>query len=529
MNFQLSKNLIPGTDLPQKIYSIAWSPNMYRLAICQSSDKKVILFDEQGNKKEAFSTKPFKTSKNYGIKDLAFSADSTKLAIAQTDNIVFIYNLGSKWGDRKTICNKLEQEDKINCMIWPVTKPYEMYIGLINGKVKVGLLKSNSSTNLYSGESLVVSLACSVDGKYLISGHLDGYIYKFNLENSNLQKLVLHPSIPYCLSWGNDILACGNDNKVFFYNDSGNKLKFFDYSDDEKYKEFTVSKTNSVGDCIAIGNYNRFVIFMYNKRMQRWEESCVKSLEGLYSVSALCWKPDGSALVTGNLTGSVDIFEAFVSKKILREKFEVIYITPHQILVKNIERNKKVILKPKQSTIIMSFKLYKDNFVILTTKESIMFADIEGEKCSEIVWSVNGKEKFDFNNPGVCMIYSSGELTLIEYGNDEVVGYCRSEYIHNDLISCRIKEKVKIISFLIDLNTIYVQDLNSQTLLTSVSHEEKIDYLELNKTGTKLIFRDRKKQLFLFNLHENKRSTLLNYCGFVKWVPNSEVLRSMLS
>jgi intraflagellar transport protein 172 len=40
------------------------------------------------------------------VRAIAFSPDSQKLAIAQSDNIVFIYKLGPEWGDKKSICNK---------------------------------------------------------------------------------------------------------------------------------------------------------------------------------------------------------------------------------------------------------------------------------------------------------------------------------------------------------------------------------------------------------------------------------------
>ena len=212
-------------------------------------------------------------------------------------------------------------------MIWPKSKPNELYFGLSDGKVKAGVLKSNQSNTLYSSDTYVVSLACSPCGKFLISGHLNGVIHKFNFENSNLQKLVIHTSIPYCLAWGTDILAAGNDYKIVFYNDIGSHLQTFDYSHDEKLKEFTVAKVSPSGDTIAIGNYNKFFVFLYNNRKLVWEEGCVKNMEGMYSVTSLCWKPDGSALVTGNLCGSVDVFEACLKKTVFKEKFEVTYVS----------------------------------------------------------------------------------------------------------------------------------------------------------------------------------------------------------
>ena len=55
---------------------------------------------------------------------LAFSPDSTKIAVSQTDNIIYVYKIGDKWyvccnkyyknselcygrGEKKVICNKV--------------------------------------------------------------------------------------------------------------------------------------------------------------------------------------------------------------------------------------------------------------------------------------------------------------------------------------------------------------------------------------------------------------------------------------
>lgn len=43
------------------------------------------------------------------VRALAFSSDSTKLAVAQSDNIVFVYRVGESWSDKKSICNKFLQ------------------------------------------------------------------------------------------------------------------------------------------------------------------------------------------------------------------------------------------------------------------------------------------------------------------------------------------------------------------------------------------------------------------------------------
>ena len=35
--------------------------------------------------------------KSYMVKGMAFSPDSTKIAIGQTDNIIFVYKIGEDW------------------------------------------------------------------------------------------------------------------------------------------------------------------------------------------------------------------------------------------------------------------------------------------------------------------------------------------------------------------------------------------------------------------------------------------------
>ena len=52
----------------------------------------------------------------------------------------------------------------------------------------------------------------------------------------------------------------------------------------------------------------------------------------------------------------------------------------------------------------------------------------------------------------------------------------------------------------------------------------KVDWLELNEHGTHLLFRDKRRQLHLYELKSQKSSTLLSYCSYVQWVPGSNVV-----
>lgn len=58
-----------------------------------TTDKVVHLFDDLGEKRDKFKTKAADQNgvASYTVRAMAFSPDSTRLAIAQSDNIVFIY------------------------------------------------------------------------------------------------------------------------------------------------------------------------------------------------------------------------------------------------------------------------------------------------------------------------------------------------------------------------------------------------------------------------------------------------------
>ena len=95
--------------------ALAWSPNNTKLAVC-TVDRVVHLYDEHGDTRDKFGTKPANAEvrnkhhpnaiandvlqlgkKSYQVTSLAFSPDSTKIAVGQTDNIVYVYKIGDQW------------------------------------------------------------------------------------------------------------------------------------------------------------------------------------------------------------------------------------------------------------------------------------------------------------------------------------------------------------------------------------------------------------------------------------------------
>eukprot|EP00937_MAST-01D_sp_MAST-1D-sp2_P002340 g2340.t1 len=542
-----------------RVTAMDWSPNNRRLAVV-TTDRVVHLYDEQGERRDKFSTKPAEKTgpKNYTVSALCWSPDSTKLAVAQSDNIVFVYKLGMDFGDKKSICNKFHQTSPITCMTWPSARPGEVVFGLAEGKVKVGQLRSNKPATLYGTESYVVSL-CSARGGSgdmagiaVLSGHLDGAIYRFVFDDagamSGQQKFADHECVPYCLQWGKHIAVAGNGTEVVFYDGTGGVQDSFDHSRDEPaLKEFTSAVFNPPGDSIVLGNWDCFVTYNYNQRTACWEEVGNRRIPNLYSVTALTWKPDGGRVCLGSLCGVVDLYDACIRRYKYQGKFEFTYVALSQVIVKRLVRGEfgvgqvgdKIVLKSGLGHEITKIDIYQDRFLVGKTTDSLLLADLESKKLSEVAWRSGGTEKFVFDYETCCVVYQASELSIIEYGNNEVVGQVRTESISGHLISIRINERPafetdedgragqqidnKKIAYLLDKNTICIQDLHTHNSVT-VNSESRIDWLELSAAANVLLFRDKRKQLHLFDIASETRTTMLHFCNYVQWVPFSDVV-----
>ena len=91
MQLRFYKNVSPACDSLAAVTSLSWAANNGRFAAV--IDRVVFLYDDTGERKDKFKTKPADaaTQPNYIVREMAWSPDSSKLAIAQSDNIVFVY------------------------------------------------------------------------------------------------------------------------------------------------------------------------------------------------------------------------------------------------------------------------------------------------------------------------------------------------------------------------------------------------------------------------------------------------------
>uniref|UniRef100_A0A3P8T009 Intraflagellar transport 172 n=1 Tax=Amphiprion percula TaxID=161767 RepID=A0A3P8T009_AMPPE len=516
MQLKHLKTLLTPQEGAAKVTCMAWAPNNNKFAVC-TVDRVVLLYDEQGERRDKFSTKPLDSKygkQSYVVNDMAFSPDSTKIAIGQSDNIIFVYRIGEDWGDKKAICNKFVQT------------------------VRLANTQTNKSSTIYATESCVVSLTSNISGKGILSGHADSTVvrYFFDDEGSGESqgKLLIHPCPPYALAWGaNSIMVGGCDKKVVAYGREGHVLQTFDYSRDRTEREFTVAVTSPSGQSIVFGSFDRLRVFNWAPRRGVWDEAKPKEIVNLYTITSLAWKKDGSRLCAGTLCGGVELFDCCLRRTIYKNKFEMTYVGLSQVIVRNLSTGTRVVLKSYYGYEIEEVKIMgKDRYLVAHTSDTLLLGDMLRNKLSEVPWpGSGGNEKFFFENETVCMIFNAGELSLVEYSSNEILGSVRTEFMNPHLISVRLNERKqrgvednKKLAYLIDIKTIAIVDLAGGYNLGTISHDSKIDWLELNETGRKLLFRDKKLRLHLYDIESGVKTTVLSFCSYVQWVPGSDVV-----
>ena len=88
-----------------------------------------------------------------------------------------------------------------------------------------------------------------------------------------------------------------------------------------------------------------------------------------------------------------------------------------------------------------------DRYLVAHTSDTLLLGDLTTCRLSEVAWGESGgNEKFYFETESACMIFNVGELTLVEYGTNEVLGSVRTEFINPHLVSLRINERRLVIS-----------------------------------------------------------------------------------
>lgn len=231
----------------------------------------------------------------------------------------------------------------------------------------------------------------------------------------------------------------------------GRQSRVFDYTNNEDEREFTVAACSPNGQTVAVGSYDKVRIFVWSPRQNGWAELEAKVIDKLYSITAMCWRRDGSRLVVGSLCGAVIVLESVLKRAFVQDKFELLFVAPSQVLLKSLEGRASDTLNTDNTIMIASqsnHEIYdvrimgKNNYFVARTDESLILCDLTRNLTSEVSWMQSGNnEKFYFENPNVCLIFNAGELSLVEYGDNFILQSVRTEFANPHTISVRLNER----------------------------------------------------------------------------------------
>lgn len=555
MQLKYQRNLIKAGNKLAKVTAIVWSPQVPTAVarmVVATADRILHIFDENGILRDSISTRPAdKQQPNYIVKSLAFSPCGTMLACAQSDCIVYIYNLGSNWGDKKVICNKFPMTAPVNCLTWFRQHPIA---GLSDGRIRECLLTSSmKSSSLYKYESSCLSIASSPLGDSLISGHSDGTIkiYRFNHADQKDRDFAKLDFPPVTLGWGADVVVAGLW-KIKFFTESGKEAQTFDLSTESSYKPFQTLAFNPTGDCVVFGNFDKFISFSYKsgrKRGSCWDRENPILVPNLFMVSAITWKPDGSSLVLGSVTGAVDVFE--VATKKIRHKsglFEMSHVSASQCVVKVLATGVNHSIRAATGTELEKVDVINENFIVARSKETFIIKDMTTSDITEVLVGpappapsygaspleiAAGREKVFLDHPGFVLIYTPGQILVSQCGKYEPLGMVRTEFATSDTTSVRVLlqnnsnlggRSGTLVASLQDPDSFQIVLVETGEILGRMSHDCPLDFLELSPQGDKVIFRDYRKHLHLYDLQTKEKTTFLSLCSYAQWVPDAEVV-----
>ncbi|XP_026316973.1 intraflagellar transport protein 172 homolog [Hyposmocoma kahamanoa] len=524
MRLKYSKTLLEAQGSESPIAGISWSPNNIKLAIA-TCDRVVLLFDHNGVRRDKFSTKPADPQagrKSYVITSIVFSDNSELLGIAQSDNMVFVYRVGSDWNGKKVICNKFPLSGSPLHLL-PVENGF--CTGTSDGKIRSLDCKSNKSSSLWTAGACCISLVRGSEGT-IASGHVDGTIY---LNGRLLLRYALPPSALILLPPYLIVGSC--DGRVAVYEaQRGVLIRNIEPQLPVDRRDLIAAAPSPSGQTVAFGIFDGCLIG--EVKDSGGVELSTFSIPNLYAARALAWSGDGTKLAIGSQTGAVIQLEAVLRRWVWRDSVEVQHVSPKQLILTRLANDSPPLtVTTKHAPDIFNVRFIgNDWYAVCRTASTLILCDIARGLTSEIAWSGSG-ERIYAAVGGACLLHRAGELSVVEYGLDKILHTVRTERVNPHVLSVRINEGTsererdrKHLAYLLDRQTIAVVDLTTGVQLGQWWHEARVDWLELNESGQLLLLRDTRRRLLLLRFDTGEKEIIASGVGFVQWIENSDAV-----
>ena len=536
MKFDVQPAIIEASNAPDKrIVCLAWAPDGERLAIA-TTGRNISIYKTNGGDISRFAVKARDeaANRNFTITGITWAPDSCRIAVAQSDMAVAVYDIGpaSAVDSRKKITLRFSHKSSVLCVSWPVSSSSDFVYGLSDGTVNCGLTKMKKSEELYKHSAAPLTITPAMRMNAVAVGHIDGSVFVVNLDTRS-RLIALQTAVPpQALAWGSQIVAAGSDLQINFADSNGSSSSHVDFSNQTDLRAFTSAAFDPSGSTAIVAGKNAILTFVYSPRVQTWTQQAKIEFDGLYSVPSMSWSPDGSKIAVASVTGAVFLVTASIGSTRYKNLFEVVHITGSQIKVVDLRAKKEMSLRSDFRILTTNFQ--QDRYVIARTTQSFLVGDTVSRKVSELPASLcEGEpkisERFVFIDDLAVLVWNQGELTVVELGKPQPLAAVSTQHASPYLLSLRFNAKVgrgnaKILAYLVDSKTVKITDCETMMAIGSVQIPNKIDWLELNVSGTMLLFRDSKRSLYLYNLDSKQLNGLLSACSYAQWVPEANVI-----
>ncbi|CAH2039718.1 unnamed protein product, partial [Iphiclides podalirius] len=439
--------------------------------------------------------------------------------------MVFVYRVGADWSGKKVICNKFPLTGAPMKLL-----PSEsgFFTGTSDGKVRSLDCKSNKSSSVWSTGVCCVSLA-----RYeatLASGHVDGTIF---LNGRLLLRYALPPTallllLPYVRAMAAYPYTMPKEGRSYVVWSHSCRPIRETLSRLRPARLVRYVKPNA-DETVAYGIFDGCLVG--DLKESGLVELSPLNIPNFYATRALAWSGDSTRLALASQTGAVIQLEAVLRRWVWRDTVEVQHVSPRQLVMTRLANDAPPLtVTSKHAPDIFNVRFVgNDWYAVCRTSTTLILCDIARGLTSEIPWS-GGGERIYAAVGGACLLHRAGELSVVEYGLDQVLHTVRTERVNPHVLSVRVNEGPthsadrKHLAYLLDRQTVAVHDMVTGVQLGQWWHDTRVDWLELNESGQLLLFRDTRRTLNLLRLDKGEKETIARGVSFVQWIENSDAV-----